>query len=344
MKKFRILCLVSAAAALLMSALSCETIYDDIAPCVTEYRVKFKYEYNIKDVDAFHKEVESVDLWLFSTDGRLVWHGSESGEVLRNEDYRMTVPVEPGVYDAVVWGGLKDRPVYVLGADKPESLNDLSVSLKTESDVDGTYLGEDLTGLYNGFSRVVFEAPEFGGFSDVAVELKKNTNVIRVMLQYYRSENASGKVMSPGDFDFFIEDSVSEMNYDNSIAGSSPFTYRWWMKNSVSAGFDFEEPGTITQVNGLFAERTVGRLMADRQPVLKVRRNVDGVEIIRLPLVKYLLMIKGEYRKKMGDQEFLDRLDEYNLTFFLDGDDKWYMAAGIHINSWVIVPEQDTEF
>ena len=46
----------------------------------------------------------------------------------------------------------------------------------------------------------------------------------------------------------------------------------------------------------------------------------------------------------MGDQEFLDRLDEYNLTFFLDGDDKWYMAAGIHINSWVIVPEQDTEF
>lgn len=139
MKKFRILCLVSAAVALLMSALSCETIYDDIAPCVTEYRVKFKYEYNIKDVDAFHKEVESVDLWLFSTDGRLVWHGSESGEVLRNEDYRMTVPVEPGVYDAVVWGGLKDRPVYVLGADKPESLNDLSVSLKTESDVDGTY-------------------------------------------------------------------------------------------------------------------------------------------------------------------------------------------------------------
>ncbi len=84
--------------------------------------------------------------------------------------------------------------------------------------------------------------------------------------------------------------------------------------------------------------------MADRQPVLRVVRNADGEEIIRLPLVKYLLMIKGEYRKDMGNQEFLDRLDEYNLTFFLDGDDKWYTGAGVHINSWVVVPGQDVEF
>ncbi len=55
-------------------------------------------------------------------------------------------------------------------------------------------------------------------------------------------------------------------------------------------------------------------------------------------------MIKGEYRKDMGNQEFLDRLDEYNLTFFLDGDDKWYTGAGVHINSWVVVPGQDVEF
>ncbi len=118
------------------------------------------------------------------------------------------------------------------------------------------------------------------------------------------------------------------------------------MKTAVSAGFDYGDTraGEITQVNGLLAERTVGRLMADRQPVFRVVRNSDGEEIIRLPLVKYLLMIKGEYRKDMGNQEFLDRLDEYNLTFFLDGDDKWYTGAGVHINSWVVVPGQDVEF
>ena len=174
----------------------------------------------------------------------------------------------------------------------------------------------------------------------------KNTNVLRVMLQYYKSENAVGKVMRPEDFDFIIDDSVSQMGYDNRIIGNSPFAYRWWMKTAVSAGFDYGDTraGEITQVNGLLAERTVGRLMADRQPVLRVVRNADGEEIIRLPLVKYLLMIKGEYRKDMGNQEFLDRLDEYNLTFFLDGDDKWYTGAGVHINSWVVVPGQDVEF
>ncbi len=345
MKKLKRLCLMPFAAALL-SAVSCETIYDGLAPCQTEYRVTFKYDRNINGADAFHKEVKSVDLWMFTPEGSLVWHGSEAGAALQDEDYAMTVPVGPGIYDVVVWGGLDGQPAYVLGSSSPASLDDLNLAIRTVSDAAGTYVGEDLTGLYHGFTRVTFEEPEYGGQSDVLVPLMKNTNVLRVMLQYYKIENAVGKVMKPEDFDFIIDDSVSQMGYDNRIIGNSPFAYRWWMKTAVSAGFDYEgtRAGEITQVNGLLSERTVGRLLADRQPVLRVVRNSDGEEIIRLPLVKYLLMIKGEYRKDMGNQEFLDRLDEYNLTFFLDGDDKWYTGAGVHINSWVVVPGQDVEF
>lgn len=346
MKKFGTSCFIVSLAAALFSAVSCDNvIYDDLEPCVTECRMKFVYDYNILYADAFRSEVGSLDVWIFDTDGRFLWHGSEYGEALKKEGYSMTVPLEPGTYDVVVWGGLKDQSSYILGSDSPASPADLGLKIKTSKDERGTYVGGDLTGLYHSCSRVTFEAPEFGGYSDVVMQLKKNTNVIRVMLQYWHSENVAGKVMNPEDFDFIIEDSVAEMAYDNSIVGDAPFEYRWWMKNSVSAGFDFSKSGdTQTEVNGLLAERTVGRLMADRKPVLKVIRNTDGEEIIRLPLVKYLLMIKGEYRKGMSDQEFLDRLDEYNLTFFLDGDDRWYTAAGIHINSWVVVPDQNTEF
>lgn len=343
MKKLGRLCLIPVAAAFL-SAVSCETIYDDLEPCETEYRVKFRYDWNILRADAFHSEVKSVDMWVFDTGGAFLWHGSGSGAELEDEDYAMTVPLGPGTYDVVVWGGLKDQPAFILGNAVPGEPSDLGLSIRTSSDAGGKYVGEDLTGLYHGLSRVTFDEPGLGGTVDVVVPLKKNTNVIRVMLQYYKSENAVGKEMKPEDFDFVIDDSVSQMAYDNNIVGNSPFAYRWWMKNMVSAGFDYMKAGTIGQVNGLLAERTVGRLMADRQPVLRVIRNSDGEEIIRLPLVKYLLMIKGEYRKDMGNQEFLDRLDEYNLTFFLDGDDKWYTAAGIHINSWVVVPEQEVEF
>ena len=43
----------------------------------------------------------------------------------------------------------------------------------------------------------------------------------------------------------------------------------------------------------------------------------------------------------MDDQEYLDRQDEYNLTFFLDENNDWHMTSGIIINSWRIVL-QDT--
>ncbi len=71
MKKLNRLCLMLFAAALL-TAVSCETIYDGLAPCQTEYRVKFKYDWNINGADAFHKEVKSVDLWMFTPEGSLV--------------------------------------------------------------------------------------------------------------------------------------------------------------------------------------------------------------------------------------------------------------------------------
>ena len=38
----------------------------------------------------------------------------------------------------------------------------------------------------------------------------------------------------------------------------------------------------------------------------------------------------------MSDQEYLDRQDEYNMTFFLDENNRW-LATTIIINSWRVV-------
>jgi hypothetical protein len=38
----------------------------------------------------------------------------------------------------------------------------------------------------------------------------------------------------------------------------------------------------------------------------------------------------------MDDQEYLDRQDEYNMTFFLDDDMQW-VSSHILINSWKVV-------
>ena len=38
----------------------------------------------------------------------------------------------------------------------------------------------------------------------------------------------------------------------------------------------------------------------------------------------------------MSDQEYLDRQDEYNMTFFLNENNEW-ISSSININGWTIV-------
>lgn len=48
-------------------------IYDDEGDCTVNYRVKFRYDYNMKFADAFAREVNTVTLYLLDAEGRVVW-------------------------------------------------------------------------------------------------------------------------------------------------------------------------------------------------------------------------------------------------------------------------------
>ena len=50
----------------------------------------------------------------------------------------------------------------------------------------------------------------------------------------------------------------------------------------------------------------------------------------------YALLVKGFAHEDMDNQEYLDRQDEYNMTFFLTGDKQW-LSTVIIINDWRIV-------
>lgn len=325
---------------------ACETIYDDLEPCRTEFRVRFRYDRNIKYADAFAHEVESVALWVFDTAGKLVWHGTEAGDALRDEAWTMPVDVAAGTYDLVAWCGLEGQPLYRLAEADPGAPSSCG-SRSPASPTPRATTWPTTTGLYHGMRRVTFAEAELGGTVEATLPLTKNTNAVRITLQYYNSQG--DKQMEAEDFDFSIEAANGDMDYDNSLLGHAPLTYRNWIKTPLRADFDADADAAAaaragaTTVNGLMAERTVGRTTADREQMLVVRRTTDGERIIRLPLVKYLLMVRGNYNRRMEPQEYLDRVDEFNLTFFLDGDDKWYTGAGIYINSWVVVPEQETE-
>ncbi|MDE5790800.1 MAG: FimB/Mfa2 family fimbrial subunit, partial [Muribaculaceae bacterium] len=127
-----------------------------------------------------------------------------------------------------------------------------------------------------------------------------------------------------------------------------PLTYHPWSLSGGTASFFPEDQPDLstraqTDVNAVVGELTVGRLMADRRKdvALTVRNSHTGANILSIPLIDYLLLVKGHYYSEngispMSDQEYLDRQDDYPLTFFLDENDHWIKTV-IYINSWRVV-------
>ena len=75
-------------------------------------------------------------------------------------------------------------------------------------------------------------------------------------------------------------------------------------------------------------------MVEENNPKLTITNTETGETVLSIPLVKYLLLTEAEGHD-MTNQEYLDRQDEYNMTFFLDESKKW-INTRIIINDWVV--------
>ncbi|MDE5713608.1 MAG: FimB/Mfa2 family fimbrial subunit [Muribaculaceae bacterium] len=335
----------AAACILALSLSSCESVFDDGLPeCRTQHRLTFIYDYNMKFADAFNSEVNSVNVWAFDRHGTPVWKSQASGEALRNKDFYIDIPLEPGNYDFVAWCGLDNNPGFSLLSDSPASPSALGIELllqgATKAGNQPTLFSDTkLSGLYHALAENVEITynPDANETRTVQLSLVKDTKYVKVLLQ-----NLDGKEMGKDDFSIFITADNSQLAFDNDVISGTPvFRYDPWMISSGQASTPGADGGTTTSVSSVLAEMSTSRLMEDAESFLTVIRNSDGKEIIRIPFIQYLLLVKGNYRP-MGNQEYLDRQDEYSMTFFIDKGMNWYSNIGIYINSWHVVPKQDT--
>ena len=93
-----------------MALSSCDdSFFNGEGDCDPHYRVKFRYDYNMKYADAFAHEVNTVTLYLLDAKGNIVYEHTESGAALAADDYAMTVDVAPGTYNMLVWCGTADH-------------------------------------------------------------------------------------------------------------------------------------------------------------------------------------------------------------------------------------------
>lgn len=331
------------------SLTGCGWVKDDLEPCPAKLSLKFVYDYNMKFADAFHHEVRSVNVWAFdSRTGALVWKGEATDAQLPTEPgFVMETPLEAGSYDFVAWCGLSEASPMQLATYNPASKEELEVTLATEQS--GTMLVSDaeIPGLYHGMKSYTYVTDKLKpSIEQVTIPLMKDTNAIRVLLQ-----NLDGTEMKQEDFTVTITDANSELGWNNAVLPGPTVTYMPWeirygvigqdnSQTTQEAGRAGDMPESITTVATLMNEFSLSRLIAGQKSTLTVRRNSDGVDIIRIPLIDYLLLIKGHYGN-MTDQEYLDRQDDYSILFFIDASNNWYMAGGIYINSWAVVPPQD---
>ncbi|WP_301754168.1 FimB/Mfa2 family fimbrial subunit, partial [uncultured Muribaculum sp.] len=129
----------------------CGLVTEDVEPCTMTYQLKFKYDYNILEADAFNRQVHSVNVWAFDSQGRLAWTGSEAGKALESPDYVMKAELAPGRYDFLAWCGFSTGDPFKLATYTPSSIEELKVTLATLGDGDGKlYVDSELPGLFHG--------------------------------------------------------------------------------------------------------------------------------------------------------------------------------------------------
>lgn len=344
--------LILPAAALMLT--SCNNpVFDDEGDCEVHYYLRFVYDMNLKWADAFPSEVNSVNLYVFNQNGIFVKEYLGRGDELSQPGYEMELDLDPGTYQLVAWCGLyndgEEMTSFTVPTPTPgvTTIDELTCTLNTTStDEYPVYSDKRLYFMYHGNMDVELPDSQDGSTYTYTMYLTKDTNHIRIILQ-----QLSGEDMDPDQFAFNIVDADGELAYDNALIGDTKVNYFQWARQSAEAGVSQKDPAgnnELTYVKGVVADLSVSRMMADHanQFYLTVTNLKNNEDIItQVPVIQYALLSKDyyemAYNHTMTDQEFLDREDEYVLTFFLDQNIRWVDTA-IYIHSWRVVLNNQT--
>lgn len=337
--------LVAFVAVLSFILTSCDSLfYDDEGDCEVKYKIQFRYEMNLKWADAFPSEVNSVNLYVFDSKGVFVKEFIGRGEELSKPGYYMDLDLPAGDYQFVAWCGLANEGAEVESFTVPQpvagvtTIDEITCSLNAEKKGEEDYSDKRLYFLYHGYLEANLPDSQDGAEYMYTVYLTKDTNHIRIILHEIDGD------MEADDYEFRIEDANGLMAYDNKLIGDTKVTYLPWDQQSdeLGIGKDDVNSGSLMDVKGVVADFSVGRMMAghEKEMCLTITSSKNKETIIaKVPIIQYALLSKDYYEvaygHNMSNQDFLDREDEYVLTFFL-ADGKW-IDSYIYIHSWRVV-------
>ena len=176
------------------------------------------------------------------------------------------------------------------------------------------------------------------------------SNLHRLPELLYEALNSAGSLvrvtdedvnLKPEEFDFVIYEYNDCLGWDGNIHTYNPITY---LPFNTKQGSVLMNDGTQL-LTAAVAELSIGRLFKRSSNIarLVITQRSNGKTIFDIPLVDYVLMVKGHYVTDIPDQEYLDRQDDFSVAVFLEyrkapsGEEGEFIAAQVYINGWQIV-------
>lgn len=333
-----------AAVLLLAGIAGCSWVRDDLTDCPKGCQVQLKVEAGISteggfNAAAFRDEVQSLSLYVFDSNGKFVGQFSEQGDKLKQGDYTVDVPIDPGHYKAVAWTGLEDDH-YIVSDLVPgtSTIEDLEVLLERNSENrQDEYLGP----VWHGKIDDIEVKPNV--YQVYEVPMRKTNNNFVVVLH-----DMNGNPIKGDTFTYEIQSANGRMAHDHSLLEDDVLKYgAYFVETANLSDYDDtkgEEP--VVNLTVARAELNTLRLVKGNPTRLVIRERAGGKLVLDINLIQYILMTREYYENRVGakltDQQYLDYEDKYSLMFTMMPTGSIinpYAMVELRINGWVLRPQ-----
>ena len=342
---------------------SCDSVFDEEQECLHGIALRFVYDYHMeRDANAFAGNVDCITVFVFDSNGNYVTQFEETTEVLRNESYRMNIPLENGKYQLMVYGGtacdntcFSLTPNWKSAEGKNAKKDDILVTLPRTEGVSNKQLhnlDQRTGGLFYGTLDVELTDNDYNTtYREETVYLMNDVNNIQIILQ----ELDYPYSVDYKDFDYQIIDDNFVLDSKNEVVHVATEDYQpqyapyAMQKRITGAAKNIDSNGARLEedeekpVQVACAEFSTSRLFLDHLPTARLRVTVKGEQnsdgtprtVIDIPLIEYLMLIRGFGDSWIkGDQEFLDRQSRWTLMFFLQHG--VWISTRVSVNEWVV--------
>lgn len=292
-------------------------IKEDRSECNPGVLLKYDYSLNPDYTNLFGKEVGKVTVYVFDENGLYYDRFSDEGKHLTN-DWEMLLPLPPGNYTTVTWGGPLGA-MYRIGETNADETAFQSELKKGVTHISNFMLIAEnneqtltkLDALYHGKADVT---SVFWPEEATTVDLMKDTKLLTVTVKD-KKVGQSRADATDAPYEVYCTGTNARYLADNSFGKKAEtITNRPY--------------NTYTTPGNAVSELDLMRLLIGRPFRLVVKDRSNGKTIFDRDLVE-AMMATGEY----NTQEDFDREMKYDVVINMNGD----TDIVITINGWEVI-------